>query len=95
MTLIAGEARSRATSCEGGSRRKSTSPESSAASRVALDLIGRSITSVRLPSFMPALRPHQSLCATRTVCTSGWRSFTMNAPVPLAWRDAKVSSLAL
>ncbi len=81
-------ARSRATSCVGGSSTKSTSPERSAARRVALDLIGSSTTSVRLPSFMPALWPHQSLWATSTVFTSGWRSLTMNAPVPLALRAA-------
>ena len=87
-TLSAGAARSLATSCVGGSSTKSTSPESSAASRVAFDLMGRSTTSVTLPSFMPALWPHQSLCATSTVRTSGWRSFTMKAPVPLALRAA-------
>ncbi len=95
ITFTAGSARSLATSWVGGSSTKSTSPESSAARRVAFDLMGSSTTSVTLPSFMPALWPHQSWCETSTVFTSVWRSFTMKAPVPLALRAAKVSSLAV
>ncbi len=80
--------RSRGTSCVGGSSTRSTSPDSSAAARVASDLIGVYTISVTLPSGLS----HQSGFAISTVFTSGSRDFSMNWPVPLVLRAAKLSS---
>ena len=73
---------------------KSTSPESSAAVRVPLALIGCQMTSVTLP-FSGETLFHQFGFSTSNVFTSGWRDLTMNGPVPLVLRDATVSSLSL
>jgi len=62
---------------------------------VAFDWIGIMITSSRLLSQRPALRPHHSLLAVSTTRTSGVYSFRMKGPEPFAWRAAYVSSLAL
>jgi hypothetical protein len=74
----------RGTSCGGGSLIRSTSPETSAASRVASEAIGVKITSSTLPSNRPSLMPHQFGFFTHTVFTSGSRDFSMYGPVPLA-----------
>ena len=82
--------RSRATSCGGGSRIRSTLPAISAETRVGSDLIERKLTSVTLPSGFP----HQFGLRTITVFTSGSRDFSMYGPVPLACSEAYDSSLA-
>src|SRR5712691_6405045 len=69
----------------------STSPDSSAATRVASDWIGVNTTSVRLCSF----GPHQVSCGTRIVLTPTWRDLILKAPVPLALLVAKFSTLFL
>ena len=66
----------------------STSPESSAATRVASDWIGVKTTSVRLCSF----GPHQAAFGTSTVFTPTWRELILNGPVPLALLVAKFST---
>ena len=62
----------------------STSPAISAATRVAFWPIGVKIASVTLLSMVP----HQLGLRTRTVLIAGWRSLSMNGPVPLAFRLA-------
>ena len=60
----------RSTSCSGTGSITSTSPESSAATRVASLPIGVKTTSSTLPSALP----HQLEFLTSTVRTDGWRS---------------------
>ena len=62
----------------------STSPDSSAATRVASDLIGVKMTPSRLCSGLP----HQFGFGLNTVFTPGWWLSIMNGPVPLAFSAA-------
>jgi hypothetical protein len=64
---------------------------SSAATRVAADLMGRQTISVTLPSRFP----HQFGFSTSAVFTSASRTFSIYDPVPLVLRTANVSSLPL
>src|SRR5262245_35605072 len=68
----------------------STSPESSAATRVASELIGVKTISFKLCS---GLR-HQFGLALNTVFTPGWWLSTMKGPVPLALSEAKLGVVA-
>ncbi len=79
-------------SCTGGSRTKSSSPERSAALRVAPLATGRYSTVSRLPSNMPSLVPHQSGLRLCVVFTPGSRETRMKGPVPLELSAEKVSS---
>ena len=68
----------------------STSPDSSAAMRVAADLIGVYTISVTLPSILP----HQLGLRLKTMRWSGCQEVSTYGPVPMALRWAKFSSAA-
>ncbi|MNV65418.1 hypothetical protein D3C71_1581100 [compost metagenome] len=86
-----GLARRRFRSCGVGSSTMSTSPESSAAMRVAADLIGVYVIAVTLPGILP----HQLGFFLSTIFTSGCQDSRMKGPVPMALRCAKFSSAFL
>src|SRR5215831_4976058 len=69
----------------------STSPDSSAATRVASAWMGVKTTSVRLCSFLP----HQASFGRSTVFMPIWREPTLKGPVPLELLVAKFSTLFL
>ena len=54
------------------------------ARRVVLDAVEHDLVEIA----WLAVLPHQFAFFTSTVRTSGWRSFSMNGPVPLALRVA-------
>src|SRR6202030_139081 len=89
-TLAFGLELTRAISWIGTGSMTSTSPDSSAATRVASELIGVKIISLRLCS---GLR-HQFGFALNTVLTPGSWLSTVKAPVPLAWSEAKLGEVA-
>ena len=80
----------RSMSCTGTGSIMSMSPESSAATRVASDLMVWNITSVRLCSTLP----HQFGLGLNTVFTPGSWLTTVNGPVPLALRANGLSEVA-
>jgi hypothetical protein len=84
---IAFSPRRRSTSWSGTGCIRSSSPESSAATRVASLVIGVNTTS----SMSCSRFPHQLGLTTSTVRTPDSRLFTMKGPVPLALRVAKFS----
>src|SRR5690606_9204325 len=69
----------------------SISPDRSAATRVASDLMVWKITSVRLCSGLP----HQFGFGLKTVFTPGSWLTTMNGPVPLAFRANGLRDVAV
>src|SRR6185436_3773816 len=80
----------RSISCTGTGSIMSTSPESSAATRVASDLMVWKITSSRLCSGLP----HQLGFGLKTVFTPGSWLTIVNGPVPLALRANGLSDVA-
>ena len=94
-TRMFGAARRRFMSCNGGSSTKSTSPDSSAATRVASEEIGRNTSSVTLAWVLSGSRqPYQPSLRRITVRTSCSRETRRNGPVPLAARTVCISSRA-
>src|SRR5688572_18461426 len=81
----------RSTSCTGTGSIMSISPDSSAATRVASDLIVVKMTSVRLCSGLP----HQFGLGLKTVFTPGSWLTMVKGPVPLALRAKGLSDVAV